>query len=292
MAKPFLKWAGGKRELAEKIIGFFPPEKIETYYEPFLGGGAVFFEMAERSLFKRAVLGDSNAELMRVYRVLRDFPEELIVELLLIWKASPKHYARIRAMDGMESNVVRRAARTIYLNKFCFNGLYRVNKRGDFNVPYGKLKKPPALDEEGLRLCSRLLEHFVELREDSFALSVMSAGRGDLVYFDPPYVPASKSSRFTGYTKEGFGDAQQVALASLALMLRNRGASVVLSASDTPRVRELYGEGEMREWFQCHEVEARRSINSKGEKRGPVGELIIVGVGPRMKARPARARRR
>lgn len=266
-AHSFLKWAGGKSRLTPQILGFFP-ERFDRYFEPFLGGGAVFFSAVGR--FKQATLSDVNAELINAYNVVRDFPEDLVQQLGLL-KFDKGIFYELRAKKPEDFNPVRRAARTIYLNKSCFNGLYRLNKNGQFNTPFGKFKTPPKiLDAENLRECSQILSQSTILCQD-FTDTVKGAGSGDVVYFDPPYVPLNATSNFTSYTLNGFGLSDQQRLAICFRELVERGARVVLSNSDTPLVRDLY------QGFGIHEIRARRNINSKGDRRGEINELLIVG---------------
>jgi len=267
-AKPFVKWAGGKKQLAARLLELFP-KTIKTYYEPFLGGGAIFFALASSGRFKMAAVNDFNSELVNVYRVVRDFPGELMEQLQKL-PITKDIFLELRAKRPEDFNPVRRAARTIYLNKTGFNGLYRVNKAGIFNVPWGKYNNPSLFNEENIKACSEALSQ-VKITEKDFAEVVQEAGSGDLVYFDPPYVELSKTSNFKSYTSSGFTLDDQYRLAACFRELRDRGSAVVASNSDTEIVRELY-----KDW-EIHEVQARRAINSKADRRGPVGELIIVG---------------
>jgi DNA adenine methylase len=270
-AKPFMKWAGGKTQLLEKILGVFPA-KIRTYYEPFVGGGAVFFKVATQKRFERAVINDWNQELVNCYRTIRDFPTDLIKQLTEL-RYDREVFANLRKLKPEDLEPVQRAARTIYLNKTGFNGLYRVNRAGAFNVPFGKFKTPPKIFEEGvIRGCSEALnDRFVSIQATDFAPICGDAEKGDLVYFDPPYVPVNATSDFTSYTSKGFGIEEQERLARLFTSLAKKGATVVLSNSDTELVRKLYA------GFNLIEVLARRNINSKGDKRGPITELLVVG---------------
>jgi DNA adenine methylase len=270
-ARPFLKWAGGKTQLLEPLLEVFP-KRVNTYYEPFLGGGAVFFAMAMQKRFQRAVINDWNQEIIEVYKTIRDYPEDLIGQLARL-KYSREVYEELRRIKTSSFSPVRRAARTIYLNKTGFNGLYRVNKKGEFNVPFGKFKTPPRIFEEGNILgCAQALNQFVKIMSTDFATVCDEATEGDLVYFDPPYVPLTPTSDFTSYTSKGFGLKDQERLARLFRSLARRGVAVVSSNSDTETVRKLY------EGFEMRVVQARRNINSKADRRGPVGELLIVSV--------------
>jgi len=267
-AKPFVKWAGGKKQLVPQIEPFLP-EKMAHYYEPFTGGGAVFFHLANAGRFERATLNDWNAELVDTYRTIRDDPEDLI-EKLSGRTVSKDEFLRMRRKNAKKLSPIDRAVRLIYLNKTCFNGLYRVNQKGQFNVPFGKWKKSPRVFEpENLRACSAVLQD-VEILQGDFVEVVKQAGAGDTVYLDPPYVPLNPTSNFSSYTSGGFTIRDQERLALAFRELVERGVQVIQSNSDTPTIRELY------RGFEMHEVMARRSINSKGTKRGPVGELVIV----------------
>jgi DNA adenine methylase len=265
--KPFLKWVGGKRSLAPRIVGLFP-RTIKTYYEPFVGGGAVFWSLP-RDKYESVVLNDFNAELMNCYKVVRDFPDELLAQVKK-FAVSKEFFLELRAKLPEDFSPVRRAARTIFLNKTTFNGLYRVNKAGGFNAPWGKYKNPTLADPEVIQACSDVLEH-AKLTSKDFAEAVKNAKHEDVVYFDPPYVEVSKTANFKSYTSSGFGLDDQQRLADTFRDLVKRGVAVLASNSDTPVVREMYAT------WEVHEVKARRAINSKASARGPVGELIIVG---------------
>jgi DNA adenine methylase len=280
VAHPFLKYAGGKTALLSEILPRLP-KKIKTYYEPFVGGGAVFFALAAEERFKEAIISDSNSELVSTYATLwTPWVEEVIDRLK--WHAkkhSEAHYYEVRGLDiraGRHS--VERAARMIYLNRTCFNGLYRVNKGGRFNVPFGRYANPTICDEENLRAVAKLFNERVRadkmkvgIATSDFENAIVFARRGDAVYFDPPYVPASATANFTAYSKDGFGPLDQMRLCRVATKLARKGVHVLLSNSDTPFVRKLY------KGFKIERVEAPRRINSKGGKRGNVGELLISG---------------
>ena len=265
VARPFLKYAGGKTALLPKILPLLPA-KINTYYEPFVGGGAVFFALAAEKRFKRAVIGDVNDDLIETYFSIQHDLDELVRRLKAhAGKHSEEYFYKVRAQKG-----VNIAARLIYLNRTCFNGLYRVNRKGEFNVPFGKYANPTICDEENLRAVSIALRR-VGLLSGDFERSTMRAKRGDTVYFDSPYAPLSETSNFTGYAKGGFGEADQTRLRDCFAELDARGVHVLLSNSDTPLVRKLY------KGFKLEEVQAPRRVNSKGGKRGNVGELLISG---------------
>lgn len=269
VARPFWKSAGGKTALLPEILPRLP-KKIKTYYEPFVGGGAVFFALAAEGRFKRAVLGDANEELIETYFSIKEDLETVINRLKAhAGKHSEEYFYMVRANPGQYI-----AARMIYLNRTCFNGLYRVNKKGEFNVPFGKYTNPTICDEDNLRAVSAVLRN-VGLLPGDFERSTMRARKGDAVYFDPPYAPLSETSNFTTYTAGGFGSDEQTRLRDVAKQLVDRDVHVLLSNSDTPLVRKLY------KGFKIEEVQARRRINSKGDKRGNVGELLISGKNTR-----------
>lgn len=277
MAKPFLKWAGGKTALLPQLLEA-APERIGTYYEPFLGGGALFFALQAEGRFKRAVLSDSNEHLINTYVQVRDNVERLVDALHV-------HQRKYRAADDQADYyyTIRAkriqcdlggAANLIFLNKTCYNGLYRVNSKGGFNVPHGRHKNPTICDEDNLRAVSEALQD-VELKVADFAHAPSAAGRGDFVYFDPPYVPVSETSYFTAYTANEFGAEEQSRLATTAETLAERGSSVVLSNSGHPDVAALY----RHERFDLAHVEARRNINANAAGRGVVREFLIRSVG-------------
>jgi len=247
---------------------------MKTYYEPFMGGGALFFYLAAFNSFERAVLSDYNKELVDCYRVVRDFHDELTKKLRdhmrLDWN-TPTYFKEMRSQHPDDLDPIDRAARTIYLNKTCFNGLYRVNKKGNFNVPFGKYGNPLLFQEGNLRACSYALNHYAALTVGDFTVSIDDAGEGDVVYFDPPYVPLNPTSNFASYTADKFGLNDQTRLSIAFKNIVNRGGLAILSNSDTEIVRDLYA------GFEIHVVQATRSINSQGDSRGNVGELIVVG---------------
>jgi DNA adenine methylase len=264
--KPFLKWAGGKGKLLSEILPRLP-KRFGRYHEPFVGGGAVFFALGPR----RATLSDINADLVTAYTAIRDNVEKVIRELAA-HQATEERFYEVRAWDSCSLSPVESAARTIYLNRTCFNGLYRVNRRGRFNVPFGRYANPRICNPENLRTVSEALRGVKILHETVFSLS-RRVRRGDLVYFDPPYDPLTPTASFTAYAKDGFGREEQRALARLFAELADRGVSVVLSNSDTPFVRKLY------RGFKIETVFARRAINSRADRRGPVTE-VLISAGP------------
>jgi DNA adenine methylase len=262
-ARPFLKWAGGKGQLLEQLRPLLPPGAAGRYYEPFVGGASLFFALRRR----RALLSDVNRELVDCYRAVRDEVEAVIVALAE-HRYDETHYYRVRAIDPETLPLARRAARTIFLNKTGYNGLYRVNRSGKFNVPMGRYRSPSFCDPANLRACSAALGG-VKLEVRDFEEAVLSARFGDFVYFDPPYVPASATSDFTSYAAGGFGPEEQERLAKVFEALASRGVRVMLSNSDTPAVRALY------RGFRIDVVLAPRSINSKGGQRGKVSEVVV-----------------
>ena len=281
-ARPFVKWAGGKAGVADALAALAPP-RIEAYYEPFAGGAALFFRLAadpERRP-RHAVLNDLNAELTTAYAVVRDRPEAL-ARLLADLEAGylardpagrAERYYEVRAQAPEDP--VEIAARLIFLNKTCFNGLYRVNRRGRFNVPHGRYARPRILDRGALLAASAALAG-AELRCADFEEACADAGPGDFVYCDPPFEPLSATSSFTSYTAEDFGREEQKRLKWLADDLRGRGAAVLVSNSPHEWVLGLY-EGSR---YRIGRIPARRAINARGNGRGPVDELAIAGYDP------------
>jgi DNA adenine methylase len=273
-AGPFLKWAGGKGQLLKQYEPFFPQVPVRGYFEPFLGSGAVFFHLHRQGLFQNYHLSESNPELMNCYRVVRDHVEDLIT---LLEKHrdqhSKEHYYAIRDLDRtghwLDTPGVERAARMIYLNKTCYNGLWRVNSNGFFNVPVGRYKNPDILNEEKLLAASKALQG-VALAVADFEVVIRRAGRKDFVYLDPPYVPISPTSNFTSYSPDAFGEYQHRKLALVFGELNRKGCRVMLSNSDTPLVRELYSK------YRIEKVLARRAINSAKGSRGQISECVIL----------------
>lgn len=275
---PFLKWAGGKRKVVPHLRALMPAD-FGRYHEPFVGGGALFFTLAALSdpPFAGAVLGDGNQRLMRCYRAVRDEVDQVIRVLELHAIAHSKEYFyALRAGDIDGACDVQVAAWLIYLNRTAFNGLYRVNSSGGFNVPFGKYVDPVICHADHLRACSALLQG-VELEHEGFEAVVGRAQSGDVVYFDPPYVPLSETAAFTSYTRGGFGLDDQLRLRDVALELAERDVCVLLSNHDTPKVRELYP----ADRFELRVVPVARAINSQGGKRGKVDELVILARGSR-----------
>ncbi len=274
--KPFLKWAGGKTQLLEQYAPLFPRE-FNGYHEPFVGSAAVYLRLCGlsaadplRSPLNRVRLTDSNDELINAYRAVRDQPHSLMALLAEHKRLHDQaHYYQVRAQKPNALSPIERAARLIYLNKTCFNGLYRVNRAGQFNVPMGRYQNPGLFDAEDLQRVSRALQR-VELEVMDFRSVVQHARRGDFVYFDPPYLPVTRTAHFTRYTDQPFGEAQQCELAEVFRALDRQGCCVMLSNSWTPFILELYRD------FNCIEVKAARAINSKAAGRGRVSEVVVV----------------
>ena len=268
-AQPFVKWAGGKRRLVPALAPYFPDE-IGTYWEPFVGGAAVFFAFARR--IKHAILSDTNEELVLTYQIVKSDVEALIEQLRLHKRKHDKragqtyedgktYYRRVR--DAEPTEPVEIAARFLYLNKTCYNGLYRVNSKGKFNVPEGRYKNPDICNADRLRETSQVLQN-ATIRVGDFT-SIVQPSRNDFVYCDPPY-----DGVFTSYQASGFGENDQERLRNAANAWTRSGARVVLSNADTPAMRKLYSD------FRIHEATAPRPINSKGTGRGNAAELIIT----------------
>ena len=271
-AKPFVKWAGGKRQIIDKLKQYVPDE-YNTYYEPFIGGGALLFELAP----KNAVINDSNEELMNVYKCLCDEEKfKKMCSLLNHYETehSEDFYYEIRNKDKNKNTYNRlsdytKAARTIYLNKACFNGLYRVNKKNEFNVPFGKKTKVNTYEGSNLITVSNYLTmNNIKILSVDFEEAVKNVKEKDFVYFDPPY--DSETSTFNSYTEEGFSKDEQIRLAKVFKELDRKGAFVMLSNHNTSLINDLYKE------YNIHLIEAKRNINSNGKKRGKVEEVIIT----------------
>lgn len=272
----FVKWAGGKVQLLEQFEKFFP-KKVTRYLEPFVGSGAIFFYIIQKYKPKEVILSDMNAELINAYKVIRDDVERLIVELKQhkeYYSAdAKKYYYEIRSVDPNKLPDLERAARFLFLNKTCFNGLYRVNSKGVFNVPMGAYKNPDIIQEEKLLKASKLLQGVI-LKVMSFEKVVDYAKEGDFIYLDPPYYPLKKvngkSASFTGYTKTNFLEDEQKLLKSVFDKLSKKGCLVMESNSDTDYINKLYEE------YQIHIVKARRLINRDSSGRGKINEVVIT----------------
>jgi DNA adenine methylase len=268
VVKPIVKWAGGKSWLVPALRPLLPPS-MRTYVEPFAGGAAVFFALASESPrpFKRAILVDQNEELVACYRAVKNDVTKLLKKLGEFVYDKDMFY-EVRAQKTSKMSDVERGARLIYLNKTCFNGLWRVNSKGEFNVPFGRMLNPKIKDEPNLMAASRALAN-CDIRFGDFASVLKELGPQDFVYFDPPYVPVSKTANFTSYASGGFDEKDQARLVDVMVELRERGVGAVLSNADTQETRVLY------ERFAQTTVLARRSINSNISRRGPTAELVV-----------------
>jgi DNA adenine methylase len=266
-AKPFLKWAGGKSQLLPELVKRLP-ETYERYFEPFAGGAALFFHLQP----SKACLVDTNVNLIETYRVIKDRVEDLIDDLKHHIYDSDYYY-RLRNMDRTEAyqtwSDVQKASRLIYLNKTCYNGLYRVNSKGEFNTPFGRYANPTILNEGNLRACSRALRQ-TKLISGSFLTIEKTLKSKDFVYFDPPYEPLSATANFTGYSQGGFDASMQEALRDFCDRLDRRGVRFMLSNSSAPLILELYRS------YKVEFVFASRMINSKGKDRGKIPEVIVT----------------
>ena len=273
--RPFVKWAGGKAQLLSQFEPHWPAT-FRGYVEPFVGGGAVFFHLYRQGrLNGPIVLNDANAELMLCFEVIRDDLESL---LAVLYRHEPHrldadYYYALRDWDRdpdfVERPAVERAARTLFLNRTCYNGLYRVNSQGHFNVPFGRYKNPRIVDEDNLRAVRDALRG-VDLHCDDFGCCLDWVAPGGLVYMDPPYDPLSATSSFTSYTPDSFGQREQCRLAEVFRQLDTVGCWAMLSNSDTALVRELYA------GYRLEVLQARRPISSKGSERGTIPELLIL----------------
>lgn len=271
--KPFVKWVGGKRQLLKQFreLGLYPPEAFSpmtsTYYEPFVGGGAVFFDL----LPKNAKLSDLNSELVITYNVIKSNVDELI-ESLQKHIYDKKYYLKVRAEKVEDLSEIEVASRFIFLNRTGFNGLYRVNKSGQFNVPFGRYSNPIICDEDNLRRVSDALQDTIITHQD-YKNVLKTARGGDFIYFDPPYYPISITSSFTSYTAEGFLEKEQTKLRDTFVKLHKRGCFVMLSNSDTPFINKLYSG---LNGITINKITAGRAINSKGTGRGKITEVLIT----------------
>ncbi|BAR07363.1 Modification methylase DpnIIA [Scardovia inopinata] len=269
MLRPILKWVGGKRQLLDVILPKIPSH-ISTYVEPFVGGGAVLLELQP----KKAVINDSNSELINVYRCVKEHPVELIERLKEHQKKnSADYFYEIRGLDRdpdfQKHSSIERAARILYLNKTCYNGLYRVNAAGQFNSPYGKYKNPNIVNEAGINALSKYLNGEITILNGDYSDALKGLRRGAFVYLDPPYMPVSSSSSFTGYTENGFGYQEQERLRNVCMGLANKNIHFLQSNSDTPEIRELYKD------FDIETVQAIRSVNSRADRRGAINEVLV-----------------
>lgn len=275
--KPFVKWVGGKRQLLGQFrdMGLYPPKHfdptVNTYFEPFVGGGALFFDL----LPLKASINDINSELVVTYTTIRDNAEKLISELNSGEYIYDKDiFLNIRAWELENVSEIKRAARFIYLNRTAFNGMYRVNKSGKFNVPFGKYSTPQICDETNIRRVAEVLKD-TKVSNTSYKYVLDEAKKGDFVYFDPPYYPVSKTSSFTTYSNDVFLEKEQEELRDTFMELHNRGCFVMLSNSDTPFVEDLFSKYS-NDGVVINKVSANRAINSKADKRGKVFEVLVT----------------
>lgn len=271
---PFLKWVGGKRQLIPEIKKFLPKGISNcTYYEPFIGGGALFFELQP----KCAIINDYNEELINVYKVIRDHPIELIEDLKK-HKNTAEYFYEIRALDRQPlfNNLtnIERASRIIYLNKTCYNGLYRVNNAGEFNSPFGKYKNPNIINEPVIRAVSKYLNSAnIQIFNKDYQEILKEIPANSFVYLDPPYHPISESSNFTGYIQGGWNENDQIRLRDVCDDLTKRGIRFLLSNSASDFIREIYSE------YNINIVQANRAVNSDASKRGQINEFLINNYG-------------
>jgi len=262
--KPILKWAGGKSSILS-VLTTFIPEDFGSYFEPFIGGGALFFALQPQS----GIISDANGDLINCYEVVCESPEALISELAT-FEVSSEEFYRVRALNIQALNDVRRAARFIFLNKTCFNGLYRVNRFGQFNTPFGHYKNVKLVDEDNLFRASEALKR-VQIKHAPFdSILLDHVGNNDFVYLDPPYLPISQNSDFKRYTAGQFRDDDHKMLARVFRELDSRGAKLLLSNSFHPLVEKLY------QGFRIETVSAPRFINCKGSNRGEIKELLVT----------------
>ena len=263
---PIVKWAGGKRQLLVDLKNNLP-KKFNRYFEPFIGGGALFFNIQPQN----AYISDINPELINLYQVIKENTYELIEDLKQ-HKNTEEYFYEIRNIDRNSKykkwSNVQKASRFIYMNRTCFNGLYRVNSKGEFNVPFGKYSNPRILDEINLLNCSQLFQN-TEIKCSDFSEILKYVQKGDFVYFDPPYAPLNETSSFTSYTKEGFGEDMQVKLKEFCDELDHLGVYFMLSNSDTEAINKLYKNYEIKKVF------ASRAINSVASKRGKISEVLV-----------------
>ncbi len=272
-ARPIVKWAGGKAELVSALLPEVPAA-VRTYVEPFAGGAALFFALASAATprFRKARLNDRNAELVACYRAVRDHLPALVARLSE-YRYDKELYYQVRELDPRALGDVERGARLLFLNRTCFNGLWRENSKGKFNVPFGTYKNPRILDPLLLGRASSALAG-VRLSSEDFEGACQRLGPGDFVYFDPPYVPVTRTASFTAYSATGFTMVDQQRLVALMADLQRRGVQAMLSNADTPETRALYAQ------FRLRSVSARRSINSDPSKRGAASELIVTNFEP------------
>jgi DNA adenine methylase len=267
--RPFLKWAGGKTQLLNELTQYMPAD-FGNYHEPFIGSGALFFHVFRKGKIRNAFITDINQELIDTYLAIRDCVEE-VINCLWQFPHNRDFYYQLRDQDPLEMDLPLRAARMIYLNKTGYNGLYRVNRDGRFNVPFGRYKSPNYRDEENLRAVSSALQG-INIQCGLFEMVLDQAKEGDFVYFDPPYAPLSQTANFTSYHANGFSSSDQNRLRDVCEELTRQNVNVMVSNSDTELIRSAYSSG----CFVIHAVRAIRAINSNGARRGRITELIVT----------------
>lgn len=280
---PFLKWAGGKSRVVPQLLELFPKEKFNSYYEPFLGGGAVYFAISP----KEGRLNDKNKTLIATYKAVRDNPTKLINELMCIQdeylnlpdieKKKEYYLGRRQEFNSILKNSPKRAALFIFLNKTGFNGMYRENRTGGYNIPFGKQARPLICDKENIQRVSKDLQR-IDLTSTSYKDALDGAGPGDFVYLDPPYYPLSKTSSFTEYQAGGFSTQDQIELRDVFRELDRRGCLVMMSNSACKEIKELYSE------FHIFTIKVGRAINAKGGDRGKIDEYVVTNYLPKESA--------
>jgi len=268
---PILKWAGGKRGLIQEITSLFPSDcEARAYHEPFLGGGAVFFNIEP----KKGTINDINPHLMNFYKVVRDKPDQLI-EMTHSYKHDKETFYKIRSrFNQPDLKDVEYASLFLYLNKTAFNGLYRVNSKDKFNAPFGSYKNPTIVPEDRIMISNKILRN-VELCNTDFEYVIDVAEKGDIVYFDPPYHPLNSTAKFTSYSSKGFDYNDQIRLRDLCIKLDEKGVNFVLSNSFTADMIELY---QNIHSFRIEVVQAKRAISSKASTRGKIFEILVTNV--------------
>ena len=266
--RPILKWAGGKRQILNYLLANSPPS-FDTYYEPFVGGGALLIALYSLGRIKRAIISDINPDIINLYNIIKNAPYELIEELENIkYKNKVADYYEARNEFNLMVFSIRRAALLIYLNRHGYNGLYRVNSSGKFNVPFGSYSNPMLPQTRQILRLNEILRN-CEILDVDFEKAVSSANKGDFVYFDPPYMPLNSSSYFTDYSSAGFTKEDQVRLFNTFSRLSEKGVLVMESNSDTDFIEKMYSK------FNIIKIKAKRNINSVASKRGPINELVI-----------------
>ena len=273
LVAPVVKWVGGKRQIIDQIFQYIP-KNISTYYEPFFGGGAVLFELQP----KKAVINDINKELINLYEVIKNNTEELL-EDLKTHKNDEEYFYYVRELDRDKASYnsltpVQKASRIIFLNKTCYNGLFRVNKSGEFNAPFGRYKNPNIVNEITIRAVSNYFKKAdITFMSKDFAEVLKGARKGAFVYLDPPYDPVSDTASFTGYDKGGFNRDEQIRLKNVCDKLNEKGIRFLLSNSATDFIKDLYAD------YRIEIVKAKRAINSNGDKRGEIDEVLVMNFG-------------